>query len=208
MEWEDIQINSRADPGPWWARGTVNAGNAEQKGIEVGGWYNFTDNFVFEFSAFIADPEFAETFVTQDEDVIIEKGMPLPNSPDRKYWAALQYTVPDVDALNGDLWFRYDHSYQSESWRSLTAVINPDASLRKYPSWESANLQVGLSMESGWEFSLMARNLYDKANVNWMYPYEYGVLPFGDNRFNESFSLQRPRTVSLTVRKAFGAGGS
>lgn len=206
MEWEDIQINDRAADGPWWARGTVNAGNAEQKGIEINGWYNFTDNFVFEFSAFIADPEFSETFMKQDGD-IIEEGMPLPNSPDRKYWAALQYTVPEVAFLNGDLWFRYDHSYQSESWRSLTAVIDPDASLRKYPSWESANLQVGLSMQNDWEFSLMARNLYDKANVNWMYPAEYGLF-LGDDRFNESFSLQRPRTISLTVRKAFGAGGS
>ena len=206
MEWEDIQINDRAADGPWWARGTVNAGSAEQKGIEVNGWYNFTDNFSLEFSAFIADPQFSETFTKQDGDVI-EDGMPMPNSPDRKYWAALQYTIPDLDALNGDLWFRYDHSYQSETWRNLTAILNPDALLRIYPSWESANLQVGLSMNNGWEFSVMARNLYDEANVNWMFPYEYGAL-FGDGRFNESLSLQRPRTISLTVRKAFGAGGS
>ena len=32
--------------------------------------------------------------------------------------------------------------------------------------------------------------------------YDYGVT-FGDNRFNQIRTLQRPRTISLTVRKGF-----
>ncbi len=204
MEWEDIQINDRADDGPWWARGTVNAGSAEQKGIEINGWYNFTDNFVVEFSAFLADPEFSETFMKQDGDVI-EDGMPMPVSPDRKYWAALEYTIPDVDFVNGDLWFRYDQSYQSESWSSLTTVINNDVE-GIYPSWTSANFQVGVSMHNDWEFTLMARNVWDEVNTNWMWRPEYGDL-FGNPQQNNYRSYQRPRTISLTVRKSFGAGG-
>lgn len=204
MEWQDIQINDRADNGPFWAVGTINAGDAEQKGIEISGWYNFTDNLLFEFSAFLADPEFTETFVTQDLDVI-EDGMEMPVSPNRKYWAALQYTIPDVDVLNGDLWFRYDHSYQSESWYSLTDVINNDPE-GIYPSWTSANLQVGLTTNNDWEFTLMARNVWDELNVSYMFFPSDGNL-FGDARYNTFRSYERPRTISLTARKSFGAGG-
>ena len=202
MEWEDIQINDRAQsPSPWWARGTVNAGNAEQKGIEVSGWYNPTDNLGFEFSAFLADPEFSETFVKQDGDVI-EEGMPMPNSPERKYWAAVQYTWPALDGVGGDLWVRYDTSYQSETWASLGWILSNDPE-GIHPSWQSSNVQIGLTRDDGWELSLMARNVWDDRNINWTWQPEYGDL-FSVPTHNRFISYQRPRTISLTVRKAFG----
>jgi outer membrane receptor protein involved in Fe transport len=152
----------------------------------------------------VADPEFTETFVTQDLDVIRD-GMEMPVSPNRKYWAALQYTIPDVDFVNGDIWFRYDHSYQSESWYSLSAVIDNDPE-RIYPSWKSANVQVGLTTNNDWEFTLMARNVWDELNVSYMYFPGDGEL-FGRAEHNTFRSYEKPRTISLTVRKAFGAGG-
>src|SRR5690606_13195915 len=177
MQWDDIQINDRADDGPWWAVGTANAGRAETKGAEINGTFQVTDNLLFEASFFLADPQFAETFVTQDEDVI-EKGTPMPNSPKRKYWAALQYTVPDVDFLRGDLWFRYDTSYQSETYNNLGNAIERDP-LGLVPSWSSSNFQVGVEMDGGWDVSLMVRNVWDDRNVNWLANYGYGE-PFGD----------------------------
>jgi iron complex outermembrane recepter protein len=200
MEWDDIQLNETVEGGPWWQRGTTNAGKAEQKGIEVSGWFNFTDNFFIEGSVFVADPEFPETFVRTNGGVI-EAGTSMPNSPKRKYWAALQYTVPDIGWVNGDLWFRYDISYQSESWSTLTSAINRDPE-GIYPSWQSTNFQIGLNLENDWDISLMARNLWDERNTNFLWRPGYGEF-FGDSRHNNFRSFQRPRTINLTVRKRF-----
>src|SRR5690606_14675950 len=201
MQWHDIQINDRADDRAWWAVRNANAGKAETKGAEINGTFQVTDNLLFEASFFLADPQFAETFVTQDEDVI-EKGTPMPNSPKRKYWAALQYTVPDVDFLRGDLWFRYDTSYQSETYNNLGNAIERDP-LGLVPSWSSSNFQVGVEMDGGWDVSLMVRNVWDDRNVNWLANYGYGE-PFCDPRHNRFLSLQKPRTIELTLRKSFG----
>ena len=200
MEWEDIQINDRADDGPWWARGTVNAGTAETKGAEINGTLQITDNLLFEGSVFIADPEFSSTFIKQDGDVI-EEGMPMPYSPERKYWAALQYTVPGVDLVNGDLWFRYDASYQSETYSGLFYIINDDPT-GTIESSSSGNFQVGVEMRNEWDVSLMVRNVWDDRSVSWLSNPEYG-LDFNDVRFNAARSYQKPRTISLTVRKGF-----
>ncbi len=201
MVWDDIQINDRADNGPFWARGTVNAGQARTQGAEINGTFYITDNLVLEGSVFVADPEFAETFVTQDNDVI-PKGAPMPNSPERKFWAALQYTIPDLDFIHGDLWFRYDTSYQSETWNNLGNAIERDP-IGLVPSWNASNFQAGVEMDGGWDVSLMVRNVWDDRNVNWLSNGLYGVEPFGDPRFNRSISFQKPRTLSLTVRKTF-----
>jgi iron complex outermembrane recepter protein len=200
MEWEDIQINDRAEGGPFWAVGTVNAGAAETKGAEINGQMFITGNLLLEASLFLAEPEFSETFVKQDGDVI-EKGMTMPNSPERKYWAALQYTIPAVDLVNGDVWFRYDTSYQSETINTLTNVIQRDPT-GLIPSSTTANFQIGVELESEWDISLMVRNVWDDRNVSWLSTPEYGVF-FNDVRFNRSVSLQKPRTFSLTLRKSF-----
>lgn len=200
MEWDDIQINDRPANAPFWLVGTVNVGQAQSTGAEIAATWFATDNLLFETSIFVAEPEFAETFTKQDGEVL-EQGMPMPNSPERKYWAAVQYTVPDLDIVNGDLWFRYDQSYQSETVNNLTNVVerNPNGIV---PSWSTANFQVGLDLESDWDLSLMVRNVWDEAGINWLYTPLAGQA-FGDPRFNVTRSLQKPRTISLTVRKSF-----
>ncbi|HEX5765503.1 MAG TPA: hypothetical protein VFY27_08035, partial [Woeseiaceae bacterium] len=72
------------------------------------------------------------------------------------------------------------------------------------PSSTTANFQVGVEMENEWDISLMVRNVWDEKNVSWLSNLNYGdSLVFYDLRFNESHSLQKPRTFSLTVRKSF-----
>lgn len=200
MEWDDIQINDSADDGPWWVTGTVNAGSAETRGAEINGTIRITDNLLFEGSAFLADPEFSSTFTKQDGDVI-QEGMPMPVSPDRKYWAALQYTIPNVGFVDGNLWFRYDISYQSETYNNLTNVVDRDPT-GIVPSWSSSNFQVGVELQSEWDISLMVRNVWDDRSVNYLYTPEVGFT-FNDARFNRYEAFQKPRTVSLTVRKSF-----
>jgi TonB dependent receptor len=141
-------------------------------------------------------------------DLYLEDGQEMPNSPGEKYWLAAEYTVPQFAGLNGDLWFRYDTSYQSDTWDNLTASLNNDPEAL-IPSWRSSNLQVGMDFESGWELSVMARNVWNDAGINSLYNSTYASewfdsLPGGDEqRFRNERTLQRPRTISLSVRKRF-----
>lgn len=203
MEWQDIQFNDNGDDQPFWATGTINGGTAEQKGLELSGWYNFTDNFYIEGSVFFGDPEFTEDFTLQSGDVI-PAGTAMPISPEEKYWIALQYTIPEINFANAEVWFRYDHSYWNETWRSVSYAVSGDRENGTYPSWSSGNLQVGMTLPSDWEFSLLARNVWDDRNYGWRRQYGYGEA-FGSDLGNEFRSYERPRTISLTIRKAFGA---
>lgn len=202
MVWDDIQINADIDGAPFWLGGTINSGKAESTGAEINGSWFITENLQFDASIFLADAEFAETFITQDGDTVPE-GTVMPHSPERKYWAALQYTIPDVDLVNGDLWFRYDMSYQSETYNSWGNAIDEDPT-GIVPSWNASNFQIGLDLQNEWDVSLMVRNVWDDRNVNWLSNLLYGETPaFNIPLYNRSIAFQKPRTIGLTVRKAF-----
>ena len=200
MVWDDIQVNADIDDAPWWLGGTLNAGKATSTGAEINGTWYVTDNLQFEASAFLADAEFAETFMTQDGDTIPE-GTSMPHSPERKLWAAVQYTVPNLDFVDGELWLRYDTSYQSESYDTWGYAIDRDPE-GIVPSSISANFQVGMQLANDLGISLMVRNVWDRRNVNFLSNYGYGEF-FGDPRYNAITALEKPRTISLTLRKGF-----
>ncbi len=139
MEWDNIQINTDVpdtpdDPdtpdseqvnAPWWLRGTFNGETGESRGAEISFEWQATDNLSFQGSAFFAKSEYtADTIIDPDPeaDPFLEDGQDMPNSPDEKYWLAVEYTVPEF--LGGDLWFRYDTSYQGESWTDLDAALD------------------------------------------------------------------------------------
>jgi outer membrane receptor protein involved in Fe transport len=124
----------------------------------------------------------------------------MPNSPEEKFWLAVEYTVPDV--LGGDLWFRYDTSYQGESWDNLDAALEQDPT-GLIPSWETSNLQAGLSLQNGWDVSLMARNVWNDTGINSLYHSSYASVWFDDPRWRNERTIQRPRTYGLSVTKRF-----
>ena len=196
MQWNDIQINDQGDR--WWVRGIFNGGKAEQKGIEVNGNWNLTRNLALEASVFLADPEFTEETIFTDGDVL-PAGSPMPISPDRKYFAAIEYTVPRFLSWPGNTWLRGSWSWHSETWKNLTAIIDNDRDLLIEP-WSVSNLQFGFTHDNQWDVSLNIRNVFDQHNVDWMGSTDYGAL-FGDPRFRYSRTLQRPRTVSLAFSK-------
>jgi len=204
MQWDDIQLYARNEDSPWWVRGIFNGKGAEQKGIEFATSWQATDRFKLDASAFFADPEFTETTVYPRGD-IIEKGQTMPDSPERKWWWAAEYTIPNAFGLDGNLWFRYDASYQSSTFNTLDSALNDDPD-GLIPSWNSANLQAGLTLNSGWDVSLIARNVWDEANVSWLDSTFYtgpGTIYPDDNRFNHFRTLEKPRTIGLQVRKKF-----
>ena len=150
MSWTDFQINSDG-PGsaPFWVRGIFNGNDAEQKGVEINGVWNVTQNFVLEGSVTLADPEFTEETLLpgeEPEDPHIVPGTPLPLSPERKYWVSAEYTLPNFMAWDGDLWTRWSYNYQSDTWKDIDAAVARDPD-QHIPSWSTSNLQFGFSSQ-------------------------------------------------------------
>ena len=123
--------------------------------------------------------------------------------PPGLYGGVILVGGPAFDFVNGDLWFRYDWSYQSETYNNWSNASEEDP-LGIVPSWSASNFQVGLELQDGWDISLMARNIWDETNVNWLSNLEYGITPaFNIPLYNRAIAWQKPRTISLTVRKSF-----
>jgi iron complex outermembrane receptor protein len=203
MQWDNIQVNTSGSNlgAAWWQRGTFNGGKAEQKGVELSGTWKITDNFSIDGSAFFADPEFSEDTVYPDpeEGVYIQKGTVMPDSPKRKFLVAAEYNVPQFLSLNGNLWMRASYTYQSEIWNDLDAILDNDRE-QLIPSTSNTTLQVGFEHKSGWEASLVVRNVFDEKGINWLSTSNYGDL-FGDPRYKYVRTLQRPRTIGLSFTK-------
>ena len=116
MEWSDYQFG--ADFDEWWLRGTVNAATAESTGVEFQADWQATDRLLLSANGFVADPQYAEDWsnnfvggVQQPPspgDLTVQKGMPMPNAPESKFYVSAYYEVPDV--FGGNLWFFIDHS--------------------------------------------------------------------------------------------------
>ncbi len=202
MKWTDIQIYSRVGGGPWWLRGTFNGKTGESRGAEISGAWQVTGNFALKGSAYLAKSEYtADTFDPRG-NLFLAKGQEMPNAPKQKFWLAAEYTIPQFAGLPGDLWFRYDATYRGEAWDNLTAAEDNDPGGR-IPSWRSDNFQVGLNLNSGLEVSLMARNIWDQAGVSAINYSHTESDWFGDARFRNERTLQRPRTITLSLRKRF-----
>ncbi len=202
MEWEGIQINNEGGvDSQWWLRGTINGDTAEQTGAEVNWTAQLTERLKFEGSLFVADPQFSSEFTLLDGRQIVD-GTVMPISPDFKYWFAFEYTIPEVGGL-GDLWFRYDQSYQAEVFNSVESAIDNDPT-GIHPSWEEANFQAGFSMGEDVDVTLSVWNVWDERSINWL---DNGINTyadqFGDNRFRNIRSYSRPRSIGLSFTKRF-----
>ena len=162
------------------------------------------DRFSLELGGFMADPEFSERFVTPAGDPV-EAGWPMPDSPEEKLWAAVEYRVPGFLIQDGEFWTRLSYSYQGEFWNSLSAIrcfnnweitncedaddLPPgdvddlnDALDQVVPSYSTSTLQFGVSANNGWDAALIIRNLFDEDRGGYLSGTDYGE-DFGDTRF-------------------------
>ena len=226
MEWDDIQLHFNStdgDGGAYWIEGNINGGTAEQTGVEIAGTWFATDRLNFEWSAFLASPEFTETTYvpnTSPREVYIAEGWTMPISPKEKYWAAVEYTFPDFLPLAGDLWTRASYSWQSEVWDSRGAIEDfheaetpqetRDALEFLIPPWKSGTFQVGFTSENGWDAALIVRNVLDDDGFTYLSGTTYGVgfeNPFpgvagdDDPRWRHVRNLQQPRSYHLSFTK-------
>jgi iron complex outermembrane receptor protein len=210
MQWDDFQLRARASSDePSWVRGIFNGGKVEQKGVELNVSAQITEQFSIDASAFLADPEFTEaTFYPRydpadpDPDLTIPAGSKLPISPDQKYYVSAEYTVPQFFSSNGDAYARIAWSYNSEVYNTIDGAIQEDPA-DLIPSWSQTNLQLGYAHKSGWDTTLMIRNLFDEKGINWLSTSFYGddIDVFSDSRFYFLRTLQKPLTVSLSFSK-------
>jgi iron complex outermembrane receptor protein len=208
MEWDGIQINSRLGD-KWWQRGTWNGKTGENKGWEISGNFNITDNLVLMGSAFFGDSTFTSDsyspYCPETEegcDPWIYDGAKQPGSPDTKYWLGIDYTVPRAFGMPGDLWFRYDTSYQSDTWDDLDSAAENDP-VGYIPSWRNSNFRVGVSLDSDWTISLLVRNIWDDRGITSLYSSTFYTDYFGQTGQSELRTLTKPRSFSLHVTKRF-----
>ncbi len=209
MVWDDIQINDSSGD-PWWVRGTFNGTEAEQQGVEIAGTWYATDNLSFEYSAFLADPEFSKDLVYPTDGTVIPAGTTMPVSPRRKYWLAVDYAFPEF--TSGNFWTRASYNYQSKVWDSITALTNDiddvTPGIQKdydllLPSWSTTTFQFGFSSASEkWDVALIVRNVLDETGYTYLSSSDYSqsIANGGfrdDPRYRYLRSLQRPRSVYL-----------
>jgi len=197
VQWDDIQINQSSVNGQWWLRGTVNGGKGENKGVEYELNWQATDRLYLYSSGSFGDPKYTEDI--QRISDVIPAGTPMVWAYKRSMSIGIEYTIPDV--FGGDLWFGYNHTYQSSKWNNITNAVarDPDG---KVPAWDLANAHVGLTLQNGWEWQLTARNIWDERAINALWNDSSGEF-FGDPRFDNMRTYARPRTIGLQVRKRF-----
>jgi iron complex outermembrane receptor protein len=210
MEWSEYQQG--ASFGIWWLRGTVNAEKAETKGFELQADWQATDRLLLSGNLFMADPEFSEdwsnNFVDGEQQppnsnsLNVRKGMPMPGSPERKYYVSAYYD--GIEMLGGDLWFYFDYSYQSSTWNNLSNIVNDNRNGLS-PSSTYSSFSVGLNLPKDLSLELNVRNVFDETDYTYVDTGSNGDADlFGDPRYHDIRALTRPRSIWLTLRKSFG----
>lgn len=212
MKWSDYQTFAEFDQ--WWLNGTVNAGDAESRGLEFYTDWQATDRLLLSGSFYSADPVFTEDWNNNFEggvqqpvdpdDLQIRAGMPMPGSPEQKFMISAYYEVPDI--FGGQLWFYIDHSYHAEQWGGTFDIFNNNTD-GLTPSWTNSNFSVGLRLPNQFEAVVNIQNLFDERGYNIQSVGENENADyFGDPRNHNLRILARPRTVWLSLKKRFGGG--
>jgi len=125
-----------------------------------------------------------------------------------KYRWAVEYTVPNPFGIQGDMFFRYDASYQGETFRQPQGWDTENDTDEILPSWTTANLQTGMDFDNGWSANLFVRNVWNETGTNYLGSYHWWLqdsIPGNADRGLQvqEATLQRPRTISLSVTKRF-----
>jgi iron complex outermembrane recepter protein len=218
MKWTDIQLNSSTSGtagGAYWKRGTINGGTAENSGLELSGAARASKNWSINFSMTAANPHLTEPVVYPNGEYI-PSGTQMVGAPDFKGTVGLEYAF-DWKPAGGDLWARFDYSYQSSVYQSLyyasaayqnSQIDNPDFKIPpnwgRIEPWRFAKFQVGASLPNKLDISLTVNNVFNSKGANWVTTFEGPYArQFGDPRFQNMQAQFRPQSIGLTLRKSF-----
>ena len=202
MKWSEMQIAHWGGVGPWWVGGTVNAGTAEAKGLELDIKYQITENLNISGSALFNDAKFTSEYITPGGSVYRD-GMIMPNSPDRKGYIGISYEKPGSIA-GADLWVYYSMSFQSKTWNRTWNIIQNDTNGIS-PSHDISDFSIGLdNLANGWEVGIYIDNVFDQATYSFVNTGQNNYADmFGSTRDHNVRTLAQPRTTWLTLRKGF-----
>ena len=124
----------------------------------------------------------------------------LPYSPKEKAYAAVQYSMPQP-IFGGDLWARYDTSYQSKMARSLSDALIGRTDL--LDGFTKSNMAAEIRFD-GWELVLRVDNVWNEEAAGKVGSSSfYQILYPNEQRFRDSVIPSRPRTISLGFRMEF-----
>lgn len=204
MAWGEYQQSWGDIDGTWWLRGTFNATDVEQTGVELTTSFLATDNLSLDFSLFYGSPEWSEDYwqpwQEEGEDPYIRKGMTMPSSPEWKGWAALYWTIPGLFGSD-EAFLNYTISFQDETVNNLGNVSEQDPE-GVVPSWNYSDLQLGARFGNDWTVSLFVRNLFDQEATMYLSTGSNYISDFFGADWNRNLrSYNRPRTIGLQVRK-------
>ena len=215
MRFTAIQLESStsgASGGAWWKRGTINGGAAENSGIELSGAARASKQWTIDFSLTAANPHLTEP-VVYPNGAYVPAGTQMVGAPDFKGTVGVEYAFGWKPA-DGDLWARFDYSYQSAVYQSLyyasAAYQNAvnDAGIPpgwgRIEPWRFAKFQLGVSLPHKLDVTLTLNNAFNSKGAYWVTTTEgWYSGQFGDPRYKNMPAQFRPQSIGLTIRKDF-----
>jgi outer membrane receptor protein involved in Fe transport len=197
MIWDDMQIEVE-DPTPnIFTLGLVNVAEAELNGAEAFMAWVPTENMSINASIGYSDAELSKSFTLfadeADDPLTLDKGTPLPLTPDWKASVVLDYEF-DRQMLGSTPSLGITYHYTGDSISSLagiasTEVLNP---VRVQDAYSIANIRFGLENDS-WAATLFVHNAFD----------EYARQYYNDRWIQTRLTVNQPRTYGISFRKKF-----
>lgn len=140
------------------------------------------------------EAETSEDFLVNEP---VEKGTRLPNVPELKYSAFLQYTWPTQMLSGSDIYLRGQYTYQSDSLNQLEDYVAEElVSARgkfEQPSFGIADLRAGIR-SSAWTIEAFINNVTDERAV--LYNDDLFFEPFWGKR---RVTTNRPREYGIRM---------
>ena len=211
-QWEDYQIETvdpsflacvppatpATDPcGQPFQVMVANVGDAEQLGLELDLKAAPSDNFSLGFNMTYVEAETSEDFLV---NLPVAKGTRLPNVPEFKYSAFLQYIWPTQMLSGSDIYVRGQYTYQSDSFNQLEDYEAEELGSARgrflQPSFGIGDLRAGIRSDA-WTFEAFINNVTDERAV--LYNDDLFFDPFFGKR---RVTTNRPREYG--IRMSYG----
>jgi outer membrane receptor protein involved in Fe transport len=126
----------------------------------------------------------------------------MPYAPETKLALGLDYTVGGWKPFGGELWMRFDYSYQSSVYNNVESAVGGGDEGR-LPAWDFGTAQIGLSLPNQFDVSLMIENVWNEKAIYSLNDDGSDADWFGDPRFHGTRTSARPRNIGITLRKRF-----
>jgi outer membrane receptor protein involved in Fe transport len=155
MIWKDYQVEV-VDPGPLFAVGVENVGNAEINGLELDLQVAATERVDLG-----TNMSFLRSEATSNDPLVgTPDGARLPNTPEFKAAAYVEYTWP-MQLVNGSAYVHVEYSYTGDSFNDIDQTLaGGDPPLRQAPM-QVTDLSFGIEA-GGWDMAFTVDNVFDE----------------------------------------------